>query len=183
MKTLHIILFTLLTFSQGWAQQKSKDMKTLVAEKQAVQEVVTSIFVGTDERDWQMVENAFAGQVLLDYTSMAGGEPSTLSPKQITDSWKTILPGFQFTQHAISNFRVSIHGREATVHHYGTAQHYLDVEDGEDLWTVVGTYEHHLIQTNGRWKTDRMKFNLKYMDGNMDLPRKAQENVKNTRTK
>ena len=180
MKALLIILFITLGLLTSQAQTPS-NMETLITERQAVKDVVTRIFVGTDEGNWQMVEEAFASKVLLDYTSLAGGEPTALTPREITDSWKTVLPGFQFTQHTISNFQIAINGNEATVNHYGNAQHYLDVDDEEDTWTVIGTYEHHLVRTQQGWKTDRMKFNLKYMDGNMDLPRIAQEKVKNSK--
>lgn len=155
--------------------QKSKNMEQ---EKQAIQGVVTQVFVATDNRDWENVEDAFNHQVLLDYTSMAGGEPSELTPAQITDSWKTILPGFDQTHHALSNFNVTVSDKEATVTHYGNADHFIDLENAEEVWTVVGTYDHHLVKTSTGWKIDRMTFNLKYMDGNMNLPRIAQERVK-----
>ena len=157
---------------------QSQKMKQMEQEKNKVQGVVTRVFVGTDNRDWEQVADAFHIDVLLDYTSMAGGEPATLSPQQITDSWKTILPGFDHTHHALSNFEVQLSEEEATVTHYGNADHFIDLEGTDDLWTVVGTYEHHLVRTSDGWKIDRMKFNLKYMDGNMDLPRIAQERVK-----
>ncbi len=157
---------------------QSQKLKNMEQEKNSIQSVVTQVFVATDNRDWKSVEEAFNNQVLLDYTSMAGGEPSQLTPIQITDSWKTILPGFDHTHHALSNFNVDVTDKEATVTHYGNAEHFIDLENAEDVWTVVGTYDHHLIKTSKGWKIDRMKFNLKYMDGNMDLPRIAQERVK-----
>ncbi len=173
MKTLITLIGLLATLSVQ--SQKSKNMEQ---EKNAIQSVVTKVFVATDSRDWESVEEAFDKQVLLDYTSMAGGEPSQLTPSQITDSWKTILPGFDHTHHALSNFSVSVGDSEATVTHYGNADHFIDLNNAEDVWTVVGTYDHHLVKTAAGWKIDQMKFNLKYMDGNMDLPRIAQGRVK-----
>ena len=180
MKTILISIIIVLTTLSGHAQPNPNTMETTATQKQAIQEVVTAIFVSSDERNWAAVENAFAPKVLLDYTSMAGGDPATLTPHQITDSWKSVLPGFQHTHHMISNFEIEVEGTEATVSHYGNAQHYLNVENGEDLWSVVGTYGHHLVLTEKGWKVDRMTFNLKYMKGNMDLPRIAQENVQQT---
>ena len=155
--------------------QKSKNMEN---EEHAIQGVVTQVFVATDNRDWKKVEDAFENQVLLDYTSMAGGEPAKLTPSQITSSWKNVLPGFDHTHHALSNFKVIVNKEEATVTHYGNADHFIDLKNAKDVWTVVGTYDHHLVKTADGWKIDQMKFNLKYMDGNMDLPRIAQERVK-----
>lgn len=145
--------------------------------RQEIIETVQRIFINTDNRNWDQVKKQFAGQVLLDYTSMAGGEPSTLTPQTIVHLWKELLPGFEQTQHTLSNFEVAIHGDEATVSHYGTAWHYLRNEDGDDVWMVVGMYNHHLLKRNELWKVDQMRFTFKFMDGNADLPRLARERL------
>jgi hypothetical protein len=36
-----------------------------VNSRDAIQDVVTELFVGTDERDWDRVKNCFAPQVLF----------------------------------------------------------------------------------------------------------------------
>jgi hypothetical protein len=66
----------------------------------------------------------------------------------------------------------------ADLFYYGTASHYLPVEDGDPLWVVVGTYNFHLVKKNDEWKVDRMKFNFKYQSGNLNLPAAAQARVK-----
>ncbi|MEO1050725.1 MAG: nuclear transport factor 2 family protein [Bacteroidota bacterium] len=180
MKTKLLILIALLTSTASFGQENQKTM-TEIIDKQHIKEVVTNIFVGTDSQHWEQVEGAFASEVLLDYTSMAGGAPAKLAPQQITESWKTILPGFDHTHHAITNFSIEVNDDEARVFHYGNAEHYLTQSEGGNLWTVVGTYEHHLIKENDVWKVDQMKFNLKYTTGNMDLPRYAQEKVKQSK--
>ena len=58
-------------------------------------QTVQTIFIHTDERNWDLVKGQFAGSVLLDYTSLSGGNPSTLTPQAIVDSWKGLLPGFK----------------------------------------------------------------------------------------
>ena len=84
MKTILISIIIVLTTLSGHAQPNPNTMETTATQKQAIQEVVTAIFVSSDERNWAAVENAFAPKVLLDYTSMAGGDPATLTPRQIT---------------------------------------------------------------------------------------------------
>ncbi|MEO1054164.1 MAG: nuclear transport factor 2 family protein [Bacteroidota bacterium] len=147
-------------------------VQTLV-EKSNIEKVVTSLFVATDENDWSQVEKVFDKLVILDYTSLAGGTPLSLHPYQIADSWKSVLPGFDHTHHMISNFQIEVSGHIAEVKHYGFAQHYLD----DNIWTVVGTYRHKLRHTNDGWKIYQLQFNLKYMTGNMDLPRFAKERL------
>lgn len=141
-------------------------------------DVVIKLFVSTDNRDWEAVENTFNSTVLLDYSSMTGNPATQLSPEQIIDSWKTILPGFESTHHQLGNFQSQTNGAKANVTCYGTATHFLTDDDG-NTWTVVGTYDFALNQNpSGSWKISSMKFNFKYQDGNSKLAEKAINNLK-----
>lgn len=144
----------------------------------AITETVTNIFVGADERDWALIEAAFDSKVLLDYSSLSGNPAATLPTGDIIASWKAIFPGFKNTHHQIGNFKITHDDKEANVFCYGTATHYLPNDSRQDLWTVVGTYNFHLVYKKGQWKADRMQFNFKYQDGNTNLPQLAIEKAK-----
>lgn len=148
-----------------------------IEDRQQIVDVVNAIFVNTDERQWDTLASLFSDQVLLDYASMAGGLPATVTPAQIIASWKGILPGFKATHHQVSNYQVSVQGTYADVFCYGTATHYLPNDKGSPLWTVVGTYDLHLTKSGDMWKVDKMKFNLKYQDGNTALITQAQQEL------
>jgi hypothetical protein len=150
-------------------------MKT---DYQEIIETVTAVFISCDERNWQKLKEAFAGKVLLDYASLSGNPAASLSSEAIINAWKAIFPGFQHTHHQLGNFIVDQAGDSADVSCYGTATHYLPNDSGNNLWTVVGTYEFHCTKINGSWKADRMKFNFKYQEGNTDIPRMAAEKAK-----
>ncbi len=60
-------------------------------QKESAIEIVNKLFIAVDNRDWESVESIFDKTVLLDYTSMAGGEPAELTPSQIINSWKETL--------------------------------------------------------------------------------------------
>ena len=163
-------IFTLLMLGLLAGQAlNAQDMKT----REQIIQTVTNIFEGTDAQDWQKVRAAFASAVRLDYTSMTGGEPADLSPEQITTAWSALLPGFDQTRHMISHFKITKQGHEMLVKHDGTANHHLN----GSTWTVVGNYEHQLRQEGGSWKVSAMKFNLEFIDGNIDLPRLAKEKL------
>ncbi len=138
---------------------------------------VIGLFIATDQRDWEKVEQLFSDEVLLDYSSMTGNEATTLKPTDITTAWKGILPGFQHTHHQIGNITTQVTGDRAAVFCYGTATHYLADESG-NLWTVVGSYDFELASNDGLWTIDAMKFNFKYQDGNTSLPEKAMNSLK-----
>ena len=153
------------------------DTTKMLSDQHDIINTVQQIFIQTDERNWDRVAACFADPLQLDYTSMNGGEPARMSPQQVIESWQGVLPGFEATQHSISNFQVNVTGDKAMVKCYGTAVHYLPTEDGPDTWTVVGTYDFHLVKSNDQWKADHMKFNFKFMEGNQNLPTLAQQQV------
>lgn len=135
--------------------------------------VVTQLFVSTDQRDWSTVEKCFTSSVLLDYSSMTGAPSTTLSPYELISNWKGILPGFESTHHQIGNFLISQEGSAAEVFCYGTASHFLN-DDAGSIWTVVGSYNFRLTSLpDGTWQISEMKFNFKYQTGNTSLAEKA----------
>jgi hypothetical protein len=142
-----------------------------------VQETVTRLFIATDQRDWQTVQQCFASHVELDYSSMNQQVPTQLTPIEIINGWKNILPGFEYTHHQLGNFVIQTDKTKAHLFCYGTASHYLTAEQG-NLWTVVGSYDFDLVLENKQCKITRMKFNFKFQEGNLSLPALAMSRVK-----
>ena len=168
MKTAKIIiLIGFLLFNKIGAQSMQLEIK----------ETILKLFIYTDEKKWDNLQKEFAEKVLLDYSSFTGNEASEVTPKQISDSWSSFLPLFNSTHHQISNFLIEQSGNRATVYCYGTATHYFPNKSGNDIWTVVGTYDFDLEKIDSDWKVKTMKFNFKYQAGNTDLPKLVQEKI------
>jgi hypothetical protein len=142
-------------------------------EDKVIIEIVKKLFAGADERNWEKVEQTMADKVLLDYTSMAGGTPANLSPKQITESWATFLPGFDKTNHQLSDFKITIDQDKAIATYFGKADHFIETE----VWTVEGSYETELISVENNWVITKQKFNFISQSGNTELPAKATERL------
>ena len=143
------------------------------------QQAVTELFIAVDSRDWIRLEEIFAPEVLLDYQSLSGNPPTTLTPQQIGGAWKSMLPGFTHTHHQVGNFIVQPVGDDGNTVHvfcYGTATHYLEHPEG-NVWTVVGTYDFKVRRNTTVWQVAEMKFNFRYQDGNTALSKMAQEAV------
>lgn len=133
--------------------------------------VIQAVFKGADARDWASVEQSFAPEVMYDYTSMAGGQPLTLTPAAITGMWKQFLPGFDKTEHRISDFMITDEGDTVAVQFNGHATHVID----QAVWIVEGTYETRLSQITDRWQLTFFKFNLQRQKGDLQLPALAQQ--------
>jgi hypothetical protein len=142
-------------------------------EGQKIIQAIINLFDGADERDWKKVQDVMADNVLLDYTSMTGVEPGMVTPVQITDAWASFLPGFDKTDHQLSEFRVKLHGNEADVYYIGKADHFI----GDEVWTISGTYQTKLEKQNDTWLITYLKLNYDKQSGNTALPQRAKQNV------
>ncbi|HEY9195769.1 MAG TPA: nuclear transport factor 2 family protein [Mucilaginibacter sp.] len=142
-------------------------------EGQKIIQAVTNLFKGADERDWQLVLSVLADEVFLDYSSMNGVEPSVHTHQQVIDAWADFLPGFDSTNHQLSEFKIQLHGNEADLFCLGKADHYID----DQVWTIYGSYHTKLRKQDGKWLIVCHKLNYDRQTGNTSLPRLAQENV------
>jgi hypothetical protein len=145
------------------------DSLDYLLEKDRILDVVNRLFIGTDRRDWRAVKECFAESVLFDMTSMAGGEPSTLAPQQIVEGWERGLAGLKAIHHQAGNYLVTVSAAEARAFCYGTALHYLPNKTGRNTRRFVGSYDLHLRKSEGAWRIDEFRFNLKFIDGNPNL--------------
>lgn len=140
-------------------------------------ETINSLFISVDNRDWKSVAETFHKKVELDYSSMGGGAPQILESKAIISSWMQILPGFDATHHQTGNFMVTVDKDVYFVFCYGTASHYLENQSENNIWTVVGSYNFEVKIYNNVPRITKMKFNLKFISGNNELPGLAKERI------
>ena len=141
-----------------------------LAARQEVEDVVVRMFVATDERDWATLESCFADPFLLDMTSLTGGNPSEVSPRQVADAWAEGFKPLDHVHHQVGNFRTRIDGGAATVRCYGIALHHrAKIASESRTRRFVGTYELDLVRTADAWRITRLKFLLKFIDGNLAL--------------
>jgi hypothetical protein len=141
----------------------------MLVEKDKIIEVINRLFISTDNRDWSEVKKCFSSTVLLDMTSLAGGQPVTLTSQEIVDAWDQGLKALKSIHHQVGNYMVSINQDEAEAFCYGIASHYLPNKTNQHTRIFVGSYNFHLTKEGQSWRIDQFKFNLKYIDGNPNL--------------
>jgi hypothetical protein len=143
-----------------------------LAAKDAILDVVNELFLATDRRDWEAVRACFTPSVVFDMTSLAGGAPTTLTPAEIAAGWEAGLRPIEAIHHQTGNQRVRLLGEHrAAAFCYGTATHFRRRADGRNVRTFVGSYDFELAREGGTWRIALFRFNLKYLDGNLELER------------
>ena len=145
---------------------------TGVTDGARVTALITTLFEATDNRDWDTVASLFADSVQMDYSAL-GAEATTQSPRQIVESWKAFLPGFDLTVHQPHNFAVWVTPRTTEPEPKTRASATLDalashLLNGED-WTVFAGYDIELIKEGGDWKIARMRLSVYDQKGNTQL--------------
>ncbi len=139
----------------------------------AIQTIVESVAVLADSGNFESLEKLYADEILVDYTSLGGGEPELKSPKTLMNEWAGVLPGFDRTRHEISNVKVVVTGPRAVATADVVADHYV-----ADLhWQVSGDYRYELLDIGGEWRIVAATFNLRDEKGTRDVFGPAAENA------
>lgn len=139
------------------------------ALRQGVEDAVVRMFVATDERDWQTLEDCFTNPFVLDMTSMVGGAPATMSPQQVAQAWSDGFKPLDHVHHQIGNLRTEVASDRALVKCYGVAFHHRAKAQGLKSRVFVGTYELSMSFTGDKWRISQLVFKLKFIDGNLEL--------------
>jgi hypothetical protein len=93
-----------------------------------------------------------------------------MTPAEIAAAWAEGLKHIEHLHHQVGNFQTTLAGAEAKVRCYGIAYHHrAKIAAPVKTRTFVGTYDFNLTNASGAWRISLMKFNLKFMDGNLEL--------------
>ena len=136
--------------------------------------VVSSIPLAVDLAAYDFAEKAFASSIIIDYTSLWGGQPNTMTPAELMTAWRGIVPGFDGTWHQLSDVRAEVTGATAEATAFVDGRHWI----GDKLWRPIGTYAWKLRKQDGQWKVTHMTFNMTQEIGDRALAAQATERAK-----
>ena len=145
------------------------DSVAMLLDKEKIINIINKLFIQTDSRDWPQVKSCFAPAVLFDMSSLGAGPPKTISPNEIVAAWDAGLKPLKAIHHQAGNYIVDITDDTAHAFCYGIATHYLPNKTNANTRTFVGSYDFDLIKKNDDWMISAFKFNLKYVEGNLNL--------------
>ena len=138
-------------------------------EREQIVETVNKLFIYTDHLNWDKLQNeVFDKFVHLDMTSM-GGEARDLLSKEVCENWRIGFQEIDVINHLAGNYLVSINGNKAEVFAYATATHYKKSAKRGATRDFIGTYDLSLVKKPEGWRILRMKYNLRYALGNLQL--------------
>lgn len=138
-------------------------------DREQIVEIINKLFIYTDHRKWdQLQQEVFYQQVHLDMSSL-GGEARILSAQEICKNWEEGFKDIDVINHLGGNFLVTITGAVAQVFAYATATHYKKSAKRGTTRDFVGSYEFELRKETAGWRIEKMTYNLRYALGNLQL--------------
>ena len=113
-----------------------------IATRIEAEDLVIQMFVATDERDGATLEACFMDPFVLDMSSMVGGSPVSMTPRQVASAWADGFKPLTHVHHQIGNMRTNIANGAATVRCYGVALHHRSTvvtdANGRAVFTDAG---------------------------------------------
>ena len=140
------------------------------SEREQIVEVLNRAFYYTDHQKWEHLKNeVFTEEVMLDMTSLGAPEAQLRSAQSICDEWQEGFKDLDAIHHQTGNYMITIEGDKAKAKANGIASHYKkDALEGTTR-EFVGSYDMELVNSKLGWRISALKFNLKYMRGNLEL--------------
>ncbi|MFI3162968.1 MAG: nuclear transport factor 2 family protein [Bacillota bacterium] len=135
-------------------------------DKALIEQTILKYATAADLRDWDLLKSILCDEIHIDFTT-SGGPAATLTSEQYIGQVTSLIPGFDVTQHQLTNFVVDIDGDTASTVVYMQAEHFAFEGTDEICRTVGGYYTHKLKKENGNWKICSLKLTATWGRGDM----------------
>ncbi|SHO56932.1 nuclear transport factor 2 family protein [Vibrio quintilis] len=125
-----------------------------------------------DQSAFAYLGRLFSEEVVIDYTSVFGGEPATVNRKALIRQWAGLQPGFDNTLHNLSGIQIEQSENHATVTADVTASHFIG-SDG--FWQISGRYRFEMEKTSSDWTIHALTLRASGEQGNREIFYRAME--------
>jgi hypothetical protein len=136
-------------------------------------ETCTRLGWHVDRREWAQLADVLAGEVHVDYTSLAGGTPGVVRGADLIASWRELFDRLAATQHLITNHLVDVDGDAAVCTAQFHAQHVAAPPHGDSTLVVAGHYRFGLARDPSGWRINSIVMTTTWSRGNLAVIRPA----------
>ena len=138
-------------------------------DKAGIQALILNYAWGINSRNWALFRSIFDDEIEMDFSSFNG----TPAARMRADGWvaacQALLPGFDATQHVLTNFMIELEDDTATAIVYMKAEHFIADQLGNSSHTLGGHYTHRLKRTGDGWKIHATTLNVTWSRGNRQV--------------
>lgn len=141
----------------------------LLEDRLAILNLTGRLGLLVDARDWGPLEGLFTDAVEVDYTSLNGGSPASVSPAELVGGWREVLDHLDATQHMIAGQVICLDGDHATCAATVQGTHVLTNASGGPIWTVGGRYDFRLRRMPDGWRIAALTLTVRWATGNQHI--------------
>ena len=153
----------------------STSMGVSVEDRLNIAETMARFAAGIDTRDWILYRSVFTEHIDVDYRSWRLESYGPMAADAWVARGTRLFPGFDATQHSLSNLRFEIEGDTTTCHAYVRADHYLVNNFGDSMFTIGGIYSDRLVRTGSGWLISGKTLKVLWSQGNKHIMTLAAE--------
>jgi len=135
-------------------------------DRTEILETIYCYATGVDTKDWPLYRSIFTDEIEVDFSSWDGRPARRIKADEWLAGVQALFPGFDATQHAMTNPRVTIEGDRASCVMYVQAAHFLRNDEGDAEFTLGGYYTDRLVRTAAGWKLCGVKLTVTWSRGN-----------------
>ncbi len=138
-----------------------------VADRLAIIETITKMFVYCDQKRWDDLLGVFTEKV--DFDGGFGGAAAVRDATDIVGDWRIGLGDLDALQHQSGNHLIELQGDTAKVHADSIAVHVKNDAVHGKTRTFVGSYDLAVERAGDGWRVSKFHYLLKVIEGNADL--------------
>lgn len=138
---------------------------TLPSHYRDIEQVLINYAVALDRRQYALLSEVFTGDAVALYVGLRECHGLT----SIVEMISSVLCQCTATQHMLSNFRIDIHGGEASAECYLQAIHTGRGEFSDAIYTYWGEYKDKLVLTDAGWRICHRELRPIHAMGNIGL--------------
>ena len=151
-----------------------------LADRYEIIETCTRMGQLIDNRRWDELGEIFADTFDIDYTTVFGGRPATITPAEMIRN----SPGccWPASRRRITSSPAIITGSGDAAHCVSQVQatHVKHSTSGDPHWTVGAQYDMDLVRTAHGWRISSLRVTMRWATGNREVMRlgkaRAEEN-------
>ncbi|KAJ7931222.1 hypothetical protein B0H13DRAFT_1959480 [Mycena leptocephala] len=156
-----------------------------------IQDTLNKLVWFVDRQEWDLLSPVFAEELVMDYTSMFGGEPTHTNGVDQAKVWKGMLDYMDSTQHVITGILVDLPQptgdnfmqppTEANCSCNVSVTLVRNAARGDPITQSGGYYIIKAVRssdsTGNPWRISMFKAHLAFMKGNADVAKNPKTNV------
>jgi hypothetical protein len=144
-------------------------MTHIDSDADEIRRTITAFSHHVDHRRWHELQGLFTDEVVVNYTSLFGGEPQTVAAPDLIASWRTRLHPLRATQHLLGPIAVELGDGQASAACHVRGYHFREGLAGGAEWMIAGHYLFSLRREPSGWRIESVELGLFYQTGNTHL--------------